>query len=76
MIDKKYDKYLFALIMGTVMSFIMSFIITFINLGFIDGFLLKWLEAFVKAAICAIPIITIVAPRVRKIVDKLTIQKA
>lgn len=75
MFDKKYEKYLFALIMGTVMSFIMSFIITFINLGFIDGFVFKWLEAFVKAAVCAIPIITVVAPRVRKIVDRLTLEK-
>ncbi len=71
MFDKKYDKYLFALIMGTIMSFIMSFIITFINLGFIDGFFYRWMEAFFKAAVCAIPIITVVAPRVRKIVDKL-----
>mgnify|MGYP003542808429 FL=1 len=57
MIDKKYEKYVFALIMGTIMSFIMSFIISFINLGFIDGFFLKWMEAFFKAAVCAIPII-------------------
>ncbi|RBQ29575.1 DUF2798 domain-containing protein [Aliarcobacter vitoriensis] len=71
MIDKKYEKYLFAIIMGTVMSFIMSFIITFINLGFIDGFFTKWIEAFFKAAVCAIPIIFIVAPNVRKIVSKI-----
>ncbi|MCK9161698.1 MAG: DUF2798 domain-containing protein [Arcobacteraceae bacterium] len=71
MIDRKYEKYIFALIMGTVMSCIMSFIITFINLGFIDGFFYRWMEAFVKAAACAIPIITVVAPRVRKVVDKI-----
>ena len=34
MIDKKYERYIFAVIMGTIMSFIISFI----NLGFIDGF--------------------------------------
>ncbi|HJE03270.1 MULTISPECIES: DUF2798 domain-containing protein [Arcobacteraceae] len=69
MIDKKYDKYVFALIMGTVMSCIMSFIITFINLGFVDNFFFRWMEAFYKAAFCAIPIIAFVAPRVRKIVN-------
>ncbi|QKF58747.1 DUF2798 domain-containing protein [Aliarcobacter lanthieri] len=71
MIDKKYEKYVFAILMGSIMSFIMSFIISFINLGFIDGFFLKWMEAFFKAAVCAIPIISIVAPRVKKIVEKI-----
>ena len=70
MLDKKYERYVFALIMGTIMSFIMSFIISFINLGFIDGFFLKWMEAFFKAAVCAIPIISFVAPFVKKVVSK------
>lgn len=38
MLDKKYERYVFALIMGTIMSFIMSFIISFINLGFIPDY--------------------------------------
>jgi hypothetical protein len=46
MLDKKYERYVFALIMGTIMSFIMSFIISFINLGFIDSFFTQWIEAF------------------------------
>lgn len=70
MINKKYEKYVFAILMGTIMSFIMSFIITFINLGFIDGFFAKWIEAFFKAAACAIPIITVVAPFVKKVVSR------
>ena len=70
MIDRKYERYVFALIMGTIMSFIMSFIISFINLGFIDGFFIKWMEAFFKAAVCAIPIISVVAPLVKRVVAK------
>lgn len=70
MIDRKYERYVFALIMGTIMSFIMSFIISFINLGFIDGFFIKWMEAFFKAAVCAIPVISFVAPLVKKVVVK------
>ena len=70
MLDKKYERYVFALIMGTIMSFIMSFIISFINLGFIDSFFTQWIEAFFKAAVCAIPIISVVAPFVKKIVSK------
>lgn len=71
MIDKKYERYVFAFIMGTIMSFIMSFIISFINLGLIDGFFVKWMEAFFKAAVCAIPIISIVAPRVKRVVERI-----
>ena len=70
MLDKKYEKYVFFFFLCTIMSFIMSFIISFINLGFIDGFFLKWMEAFFKAAVCAIPIISVVAPFVKKIVSK------
>ncbi|MCG3670407.1 DUF2798 domain-containing protein [Aliarcobacter butzleri] len=70
MIDKKYEKYVFAFFMGTIMSFIMSFIISFINLGLVDGFFFKWMEAFFKAAVCAIPIISVIGPIVKKAVVK------
>ena len=70
MINRKYERIVFAFFMALFMSFIMSFIISFINLGFIDGFFLKWMEAFFKAAVCAIPIISVVAPFVKKIVLK------
>ena len=70
MINRKYERIVFAFFMALFMSFIMSFIISFINLGFIDGFFLKWMEAFFKAAVCAIPIISVVAPFVKKIVSK------
>ncbi|MGJ0357349.1 DUF2798 domain-containing protein [Aliarcobacter cryaerophilus] len=33
----------------------MSFIISFINLGFIDGFFLKWMEAFFKQLFVQFP---------------------
>ena len=57
MLDKKYERYVFALIMGMPSSTL-------------DGFFLKWMEAFFKAAVCAIPIISVVAPFVKKIVSK------
>ncbi|MFV7791793.1 DUF2798 domain-containing protein [Aliarcobacter lanthieri] len=41
MINKKYEKYDFAIVMSAIMSFIMSFVVTFINLGYIDEFILK-----------------------------------
>ena len=45
-------------------------IISFINLGLVDDFFFKWMEAFFKAAVCAIPIISVVAPLVKKVVVK------
>jgi hypothetical protein len=52
----------------------MSMIITFINLGLVDGFILKWMEACVKAFIFAFPIVFIVAPIVHNITNKLIIK--
>jgi hypothetical protein len=53
------------------MSGFMSFVVTFINLGFVDGFLSFWLNAYWKAFIIAFPTIFIVVPQVRKIVNLL-----
>ena len=70
MINRKYERIVFAFFMALFMSFIMSFIISFINLGLVDGFFFKWMEAFFKAAVCAIPIISVVVPLVKKVVVK------
>ena len=49
------------------MSGLMSFVITFINLGFVDGFVLKWLDAYWQAFVIAFPTIFFVVPYVRKL---------
>jgi hypothetical protein len=63
-VSKKYEKLVFSF----VMSFVMSFVITAINIGFVDGFILKGLEAWSKAFFVAFPAIVIVSPLVRTIV--------
>ncbi|MFW3398441.1 DUF2798 domain-containing protein [Aliarcobacter butzleri] len=49
----------------------MSFIVSFINLGLIDDFFIKWIEAWIKAFIISIPIVSVVIPISKKIVFKI-----
>jgi len=71
MIDKKYEFVLFAFLMALFMAGFMSFIVTLINIGFVDGILGIWFEAYWKAFLVAFPTIFVVVPRVRKIVNVL-----
>jgi len=74
LIPKKYEILLFAFLMSLFMSGFMSLIITYINLGFIDNFIIIWLEAYWKAFIVAFPTIVVVVPFVKKIVGKLLVK--
>ena len=74
MINKKYEFVLFAFLMAAFMAGFMSFIVTLINIGFVDGILWFWLEAYWKAFLIAFPTIFIVVPKVKYIVSKLVIE--
>ncbi|WP_321324165.1 DUF2798 domain-containing protein [Thiomicrorhabdus sp.] len=50
------------------MSFLMSAIITFFNVGIPHNFFHMWMKAWFMAFIVAFPIVTFVAPSVRKLV--------
>ena len=69
MINKKYEFVLFAFLMALFMAGFMSFIVTLINMGFIDGILSIWFEAYWKAFLVAFPTIFVVVPQVRRIVS-------
>ena len=71
MIPKKYEMVLFAFLMSLFMAGFMSFIVTLINIGFVNGLVWKWLEAYWKAFLVAFPTIMVVVPQVKKIVGKL-----
>ena len=71
MVPKRYEMILFAFLMSLFMAGFMSFIVTLINMGFVDGILYFWLEAYWKAFLVAFPTIVIVVPQVRKITSKL-----
>jgi hypothetical protein len=68
MIDAKYARYVFALIMALFMSGLMSFIITVFNMGLVHNVLAIWLQAWLFAFCVAFPVIIIVTPFVQKVV--------
>ena len=69
MINKKYEFVLFAFLMALFMAGFMSFIVTLINIGFVDGIVSIWFEAYWKAFLVAFPTIFVVVPQVRKVVS-------
>jgi len=71
MINKKYEFILFSFLMAAFMAGFMSFIVTLINIGFVDGILWFWLEAYWKAFLVAFPTIFVVVPQVRRVVARL-----
>lgn len=72
MIDAKYQPILFAFFMALFMSFLMSGAISLINLGWVEGFVVIWMNAWFSAFVIAFPVVIFVGPMVRKIVANLT----
>jgi hypothetical protein len=68
MIDRKYQKIVFAFFMALLMSCVMSFVITLFNVGFISNLVSVWLKAWAFAFVVAFPTISVVAPLVQKLV--------
>lgn len=59
-------RFIFPAILSGIMAFLMTCVITYINLGAVEGFVFKWLRAFVIAwplAYCAALIATPFARR-------------
>ncbi|NWG10933.1 DUF2798 domain-containing protein [Candidatus Bathyarchaeota archaeon] len=71
-INRKYEMVLFAVFVSMGMSFAMSLVLTIVNLGFVPGFLQKWLSAFAVGFLVSVPASLIIIPVVRIIVGKLT----
>jgi hypothetical protein len=66
-IAKRYEQIAFAFIMAGLMSGFMSFVVTTFNIGFIDGLIGKWLQAWSFAFIVTFPAILILSPLVRRL---------
>ena len=62
---------LFAFIMSASLGGAMSAAITAINTGFGAGFVGRWLGAWALAFALAFPSVTLAAPRVRQLVDRI-----
>ena len=53
-INKKFEPYIFTVIMAFGMSIMMSFIISLMNIGFVDNFFLIWIRAWISAFFIAL----------------------
>ena len=72
MFPKKYSNLLFILLMGFSMSLIMTLIITYINTSMDDGYLNRFIKAWVVGLPIAIAAAFVVGPATKKFVDKIT----
>ena len=72
MFPKKYSNLLFILLMGFSMSLIMTLIITYINTGMDDGYLNRFIKAWVVGLPIAIAAAFVGGPATKKFVDKIT----
>jgi hypothetical protein len=64
--------YLFSFLMALFMSCIMFLVITLFNVGFVGDLGYVWLKAWLFAFVLAFPVITLVAPVVRRMVAMAT----
>jgi Protein of unknown function (DUF2798) len=64
----KYNVVAMPFVLSTMMSFIISGVSTLRALGFIEGFFLKWMNAWGISWLVAFPTVLALLPLVRKIV--------
>jgi uncharacterized membrane protein len=73
-IPARYAPALFGLLLSCFMSLIVSGLSTARALGLVDGLLLAWAGNWLASWAMAFPIVLVVAPLVRRIVARLTVQ--
>lgn len=69
--NKRYAAYLFGLLLSGFMSFIVSGIATWRVTGVTDAFPTTWISSWLSSWLVAFPTVLVVAPVVRRIVDRL-----
>ena len=72
MFPKKFTKILFIFFMSLGISFIMTLIITFINTGYDELYHERFFKAWSISLPVALVAISLVAPVVNKLVEKIT----
>ncbi len=66
----RYGPVLFGFLLSGLMSLIVSGIATFRAAGMVDDFLWLWMSSWISAWVVAFPTVLVVAPFVRRIVEK------
>ena len=72
MIPKRFAPVVFGFVLSGLMSFIVSGLSTLRTVGLADGFLALWLGNWAMSWAVAFPVVLVVAPLARKIVERLT----
>ncbi|WP_179378191.1 DUF2798 domain-containing protein [Jannaschia marina] len=72
MIPARFAPVLFGLILSGLMSLLVSGIATLRAAGFVDGFALLWVGAWLSSWAVAFPTVLVVAPIARRLVARLT----
>ena len=70
MIPRKFEPYLFGLVLSGLMSFVVAGISTLRNVGVVEGFTGLWVGAWLTAWLLAFPIVLFVAPLARRMVQR------
>ncbi len=72
LIPKKYVPYVSPFFIALLMSVLMSGYVTYVNLGFSDGFIYNWHNAWRHAFLVALPVTYFVVPVVKSIFDEVS----
>jgi hypothetical protein len=64
-IPKRFEHIAFGFLLSGMMSFPVSGFATLIGLGFVDGFSMHWMKAWLPCRALAFPVVLVVAPIVR-----------
>ncbi|MBI2748042.1 MAG: DUF2798 domain-containing protein [Burkholderiales bacterium] len=73
MLPARLAPVLFGLILSGLMSLVVSGISTFRATGLVDHFLALWISAWLAAWLVAFPLVLLVAPATRRIVQRLVV---
>lgn len=71
MISARFAPIAFGFVLSALMSFLVSGIATFRTAGLIENFVALWIGAWLPSWIIAFPVVLIVAPAARRIVNSL-----
>ncbi|BBE49682.1 hypothetical protein OYT1_ch0106 [Ferriphaselus amnicola] len=71
-IPAKYANILFGGMLSAIMVTVISGTVLFVNQGYSPEFFRQWFKGFTSAWPIAFPTVLVVAPRVRKMVARLT----
>lgn len=71
MMSSRFAPILFGLVLSGLMSLLVSGIATFRNAGPIDGFTGLWVGAWLPSWLIAFPVVLVVAPVARRVVNGL-----